>query len=109
MTQKNEKKLAKLRSKVEAIDQRMKADLACKRDYQRQIAEIEEEEKMNMVRSTKATPTQFRSDIEMGSFLREHGISMADLRAFVDAKSDNPSDVPEKTPTNAIPTAKGVF
>ncbi|MGN1112440.1 MAG: hypothetical protein ACI4RP_04475 [Acutalibacteraceae bacterium] len=79
----NNSKIDSLKRKIEAIDEKMKSLLVQKKDCERQLKEIEQEEFMSIIHENGYTISTLRDDLKLAKLLKENDITQDDVLELV--------------------------
>lgn len=97
-------KIEALKTRISGIDERMKQLLLQKKDLERQIREIEEQEILSVVRSNGADIETLNSDLALAKLLRENNLTREDILELVAPQTETHS---EAKPYNSNSTSNG--
>lgn len=85
-------KIETLKIRISGIDEKMKQLLLQKKDIEKQIKEIEENEILSVVRSNGATFETLNDDLALAKILRENNLTKQDILELVSPKpQQNPN------------------
>ena len=76
-------KVETLRNRISGIDERMKQLLMQKKDLEKQIREIEEQEILSVVRSNGTDIETLNNDLALAKLLRENNLTREDILELV--------------------------
>lgn len=79
----NKTKIENLTRKVEQIDEKMKSLLAQKKDCERQIKNLEQEEFMFIIQSNGCTIATLSDDLKLAKLLKENDITQKDILELI--------------------------
>jgi len=88
------KKIEKLKDKIIELDEKMKEIALMKKDYQKQIAELEDEELFMFVKSLNMSVDTLSNDLAMGRLVRDYGLSKSDITELASEPSKKDGDMP---------------
>ncbi|MCQ4021744.1 MULTISPECIES: hypothetical protein [unclassified Ruminococcus] len=83
MAANNNAKIDSLKRKIKAIDEKMKSLLVQKKDCERQLKEIEQEEFMSIINENGYTISTLRDDLKLAKLLKENDITQDDVLELV--------------------------
>lgn len=92
MTKKNnDKKIEKLRQKIEEIDKRIKIEVSQKQDLMKEIETLEAESILSACKNSNISYSEAVESFDLFSKLKEDGISYNDIKDLIAARSINNS------------------
>ena len=79
----SDSKIENLKRKISAIDEKMKSLLLQKKDYERQVKEIEQDEFMSIIYQNGYTISTLKNDLQLAKLLKENDISQDDILELI--------------------------
>lgn len=87
-----QQKIDVLKAKINAIDEKMKTLLLQKKDLERQIKDIEEQEILNVVRINGANIMTLSDDLALAKILRDNNITQKDIFELISLDNNKNSN-----------------
>lgn len=101
-----EKKIGRIKERISEIDKRIKELEAAKRDFEKQISELQNEEMMYYVRNSNLTIEEIADALEFGRLMKQSGTSKEDVADLlgVQSKPKAPTEKETVHPNNGEDT-----
>lgn len=84
----NQQKIQMLKTKVDSINQKLKNLSVQKKECEKQIKELEEQDFLNIIRDNGCTVPTLRDDLTLARILRDNNLTQNDVLELLNLNSD---------------------